>query len=270
VRDGVELARGNIYVAPPDCHLHVEDGRAIAITGPRENGHRPAIDPLFRSAAHAVGPRAVGVVLSGTLNDGTLGLRAIKAHGGVALVQDPESAQHSGMPTSAIASAQPDTIGSPAELARAIVELANDPVESDERKEGATEMNEYADDVADQTSEDPQPGNTTGLTCPECGGAIWQENNGNVVALRCRVGHQYTAETFAAEQGETVEAAVWAALRLIEERVVLVRGLAARFKDQPRTAASFNAQVVELERHAVALRGIVDGVTRSVAVSADG
>lgn len=267
VTAGVEMARGNIYVAAPDCHLQVEDGRAIAVTGPRENGHRPAIDPLFRSAAHAVGPRAVGVVLSGTLNDGTLGLLAIKAHGGVTLVQDPETAQHSGMPLSAIASAHPDTIGSPTELATTIVELANDPVENTGGKEAATEMNEHADDVANQTK-DPQPGQPTGLTCPECGGSIWEQNSGNVVSLRCRVGHQYTAETFAVEQGETVEAAVWAALRLIEERVVLVRGLADRFRDQPRTATSFTAQAEELERHAVTLRGIVDGVTRSVAVGA--
>ena len=268
VDGGVEIERGRIYVAPPDLHLRFDDSRIEAIAGPRENGHRPAIDPLFRSAAHSFGPRAVGVVLSGTLDDGTLGLRAIKAHGGVVLVQDPATALHQGMPRSAIAYADPDEVADPAELARLIVELANDPI--DEPSEGAgTKMNEHSDEVARETKADPQPGDKTGLTCPECGGAIWMQVNGDVPSFACRVDHKYTAETFAVEQGRTVEGAVWAALRLIEERIVLMRTLAERFKDQRRTSQSFGTKADELEQHATTLRSLIDGVALAVAVPAE-
>jgi two-component system chemotaxis response regulator CheB len=259
VHDGVSIATGRIFVAPPDCHLQINDGTAEAITGPKENGHRPAIDALFRSAAHAVGPRAVGVILSGTLDDGTLGLRSIKAHGGVALVQDPASAQHQGMPRSAIDLAAPDRIGSPTELAGFIVELADDDVDNRDLEGAVTAMN-ARNDVAKQTDEKPQPGAATGFTCPECGGAIWRTDEEGLVAFRCRVGHTYAAETFAVEQGRTVEAAVWASLRLIEERVVLMRQLAERFRNQPRTSTSFVQKADELEEHAVTLRSIVERV----------
>ena len=268
VNGGVEIERGRIYVAPPDLHLRFEDGRVEAVPGPRENGHRPAIDPLFRSAAHAFGARAVGVILSGTLDDGTLGLQSIKAHGGVALVQDPATAQHEGMPKSAIAYADPDEIAGPTELARLIVELANDPV--DDSREGAgNEMNEQSEDVNRQTVSDPQPGVKTGLTCPECGGAIWMKDNGDVPSFACRVEHKYTAETFAVEQGRTVEAAVWSALRLLEERVLLMRSLADRFKEQRRTSESFGTKADELEQHATTLRSLIDGVALAVAVPAE-
>ncbi len=261
------IETGHIYVAPPDVHIQVNDGTVAAVTGPRENGTRPAIDPLFRSAARAFGPRAVGVILSGTLDDGTLGLRAIKEHGGVTLVQDPETAQHPGMPRSAIAYGSPDGVGSPAELANLIVELANDPI--DQIEGGDQTMNDHSQEVAHQTDEDPQPGEKTGLTCPECGGAIWMQESGNVASFACRVDHKYTAETFAVEQGRTVEAAVWAALRLLEERVVLMRNLAERYRDQKKTAASFESKADNLEQHATTLRTLVDGVARAVAVPAE-
>ena len=265
VHDGVAITRSRIFVAPPDCHVQITDGTAEAVAGPKENGHRPAIDPLFRSAAHAFGPRAVGIILSGTLDDGTLGMRAIKAHGGVGLVQDPKSALHRGMPESAIAYASPDRIGTPRKLAEWIVELANDDVENEDLEGAVTAMN-HEHEVAKQTDEHPHAGEASGLTCPECGGAIWREEEAKVVSFRCRVGHKYTAETFALEQGRTVEAAVWASLRLIEERVVLMRQLAERFKGQPRTTMNFTQKADDLERHAVALRGIVDGVASAAVV----
>jgi two-component system chemotaxis response regulator CheB len=135
----VDLEPGRVYVAPPNFHLQLIDGKIEATTGPLENGHRPAIDPLFRSAAHVFGARAIGVILSGTRDDGTLGLRAIKAHGGVALVQDPATAQHPGMPESAIAYTNPDEVGKPAELARRIVELATTAERAPQADELATE-----------------------------------------------------------------------------------------------------------------------------------
>jgi two-component system chemotaxis response regulator CheB len=267
VRDSPKIELGRIYVAPPDFHLHLDDGTVSAVTGPRENGHRPAIDRLFRSAAHAFRQRAVGVILSGTLDDGTLGLLAIKEHGGVALVQDPATAQHDSMPRSAIKYAHPDEVASPSELARLIVELADDPLETAEVEGARAELSERAPDVARQSDRHPQPGNDTGLTCPECGGAIWRQDTGAVTSFRCRVGHAYTTESFLVAQGQVVEAALWTSLRLIEERVQLMRQLAERFRAQPRTSSSFLAKAGELEREAAALRPIVEGVAQAVTVA---
>jgi two-component system chemotaxis response regulator CheB len=205
------------------------------------------------------------VILSGTLDDGTLGMRAIKAHGGVGLVQAPESALHRGMPESAIAHALPDRIGTPKELAEWIVELASDDVENGDLEGAVTAMN-HEQEVAKQTDEQVHGFGATGLTCPECGGAIWRDQDADVVSFRCRVGHKYTAETFALEQGRTVEAAVWASLRLIEERVMLMRQLADRFKEQPRTSKNFTDKADDLEQHAVTLRGIVDGVASAAVI----
>lgn len=123
--DGSVIERGRIYVAPPDRHLVLEDSRIRVIPGPKQNGHRPAIDPLFRSAARTFRERVIGVILSGTLDDGTLGLRAVKKLGGVALVQDPEEALYPAMPNSAIVHAGPDRVGSIGELAQVIVDLAS-------------------------------------------------------------------------------------------------------------------------------------------------
>src|SRR5437764_1622280 len=266
VQGSPKIEQGRIYVGPPDFHLELGDGSVSAVSGPRENGHRPAIDHLFRSAAHAFRQRTVGVILSGTLDDGTLGLRAIKEHGGVALVQDPATAQHESMPRSAIKYAHPDEVAAPAELARLIVELADDPLETTPIEGTGTGMNEQAEQVARETRRHPQPGEDTGLTCPECGGAIWRQDNGDVTSFRCRVGHSYTAETFVVEQGRIAEAALWTSLRLIEERVQLMRQLAERFRDQPRTSSSFLAKADELERHAGTLRPMVDGVAPAVTV----
>jgi two-component system chemotaxis response regulator CheB len=122
--DGEPIDAGRIYVAPPDRHLLLESGRVRVVTGPRHDGHRPGIDPLFRTAAWAYGERVVGVLLSGMLDDGTLGLEAIKRDGGLSLVQDPKDALHSGMPQSAISHDPPDLVGTVDELARYVVALA--------------------------------------------------------------------------------------------------------------------------------------------------
>lgn len=118
------IEAGRIYVAPPDRHLLLEPGRVRVVTGPRQNGHRPGIDPLFQTAAWAYAERVVGVLLSGTLDDGTLGLEAIKRDGGLSLVQDPHDALYPGMPQSAISHDPPDLIGTVDDLAQFVVELA--------------------------------------------------------------------------------------------------------------------------------------------------
>ena len=257
--DGAELEPGTIYVAVPDCHVQIDDGRLHLIGGPRENGHRPAIDPLFRTAARSHREHTIGVILSGALDDGTRGLRAIKAHGGMTIVQDPESALHQGMPKAAIRFVAPDRVLSPEQIAAALAEFVN---ASRKRGHNDETMDEGSDrrKVREQASPD-QPGEETGLTCPECGGAIYELADGGIVAYRCRVGHQYGSDTFVFEQSKTVENSLWAALRLLEERAVLMRRLAERHGRAERSSHRFSEKAEELEAHAAELTQLLREVT---------
>src|SRR5947199_4217672 len=121
--NGEALVPNCIYVARPDHHLLLHESHIRVIRGPRENGHRPAIDPLFRTAAYTYGPRVIGVVLTGRLDDGTSGLQAVKECGGLAIVQDPADAEHPSMPRSALRSVKVDRTAPLGELGKAIMEL---------------------------------------------------------------------------------------------------------------------------------------------------
>ncbi len=169
--DGEDLAPGAILVAPPDRHLVVEDGRVRLTIGPRENNHRPAVDALFRSAAHERGPDVIGVILSGTRDDGTAGLAMIKAHGGAAIVQDPKDAAYSGMPTSAIEHVPVDAVVPAAELGRTIEAMVN----GGQLPSGT--------DPTTPSSEGEGPRRLT-LICPECGGVLSEHVRAGGTALR--------------------------------------------------------------------------------------
>jgi two-component system chemotaxis response regulator CheB len=201
---------GNIYVAPPNCHLLIDDNGRIALSsGPTENRHRPAVDPLFRSAAAVYGPRAVGVVLSGSRDDGAAGLRAIKAAGGVAVVQDPHEALAPSMPLSAIEHVHVDAIRSIEEIGALLVELASiEPpvvVAGNGFGESAEEAADPREPDAMRSTSAVTPGNSSGLTCPECSGALWEVKDHELIQYRCRVGHVYSLESMLAEQSRSVE-----------------------------------------------------------------
>jgi two-component system, chemotaxis family, protein-glutamate methylesterase/glutaminase len=256
--DGVELAGGCIYVAPPDFHLLVDGRHARLDHGPRVNGHRPAIDNLFASAAHAFGEGVAGIVLSGVLDDGAAGLMSIKRHGGLTLVQDPSQAHYSQMPLAAIEQAQPDGVGTIAELAAAMIEAATPPPEDPPTASGDPREDPVLA-VDRGASDSPQPGDPTGLTCPECNGAIWESFEHGLIRLRCRTGHEYGPEAFVAAQYDRVEAALWTALRTLEERAVLHRRMAARYRDRdnPRLAERFATRASESVEHAIVLRSVL-------------
>jgi two-component system chemotaxis response regulator CheB len=261
VNDGAELEPGTIYVAVPDYHVQIDNGRLRVEGGPRENGHRPAIDPLFRTAAHSHRERTIGVILSGALDDGTLGLRAIKAHGGMTLVQDPQTALHPGMPTAAIRRVAPDRVLTPEQIAAAVTEFAGPGARTGHNGQTVRETSER-ERIHEQANPE-QPGEETGLTCPDCGGAIYELDDGGVTTYRCRVGHQYGSDTFVVEQSKTVESSLWAALRLLEERAVLMRRLAERHAAQERSARQFSLKAEELEDHAAQLTQLLREITGS-------
>jgi two-component system chemotaxis response regulator CheB len=258
--DGERIRAGRIYVAPPDHQLLVSDGFLRVVRGPRENRQRPAIDPLFRSAAGAYGPRAIGVILTGALDDGTIGLKEIKRQGGIALVQDPKEAETDSMPRSAMEHVQVDFCLPLASLATMLVELVRQPLpamptgQPPQRLEFEVEADEFLPSaLADDAR---RPGKLSGLTCPECHGPLWEIEDGELIRYRCRVGHAYSQQTIMIEQALAVERALWSGLRALEENATLSRRLAKRAADQHamHSAQRFTERAEEIESQAETLR----------------
>ena len=235
--DGETLETGRIYVAPNDHHLLVLDGRLRLTRGPAENGHRPAIDPLFRSVARAYGRRAIGVVLSGSRDDGAAGLATIAVRGGAAVVQDPADALYPWMPRAAIAHTQTETIAPAAKLGGLIagmtaMELPDTPPPADDSLlDAELAMSELAPVTTDDLAV-----SAAGYGCPACGGSLFQIDDRPVPRYRCRVGHAWSPESLLDEQALALEGALWMALRALEEKSALSRRMA--HTQSPRHAAS--------------------------------
>jgi two-component system chemotaxis response regulator CheB len=261
-RDGQPLLKGHIYVAPPDRHLLIQEHFLHLGQGPRENGHRPAVDPLFRSAAWAFGPRVVGVVLSGMLDDGTAGLLAIKRRGGVAIVQDPEDAVAPGMPRNAIENMAADHVLPVVDIAALLVRLAREPAREEGTRLMSREMEEESkiaefDMKALKSTE--RNGPPSEFACPECGGALFELREGQLVRYRCRVGHAFSPESLAAQQAWAIDEALWTAFRALEERAALARDLAERMTERgfPHLAHAHEQQARDAEGHAQLLRQVL-------------
>jgi two-component system, chemotaxis family, protein-glutamate methylesterase/glutaminase len=260
VRDGEPIQSGRVYVAPPNHHVVLRTGHVHLSRGPRENGHRPAIDPLFRSAAREYGIRVIGVVLSGTLDDGTAGLLAIKSRGGVAVVQDPEDALYTGMPGNALEHVQVDHVASAASMGKLLASLIANlaepppaPALSDMQVE--VEMEGFSLEAFEGT----HPGRPSGFSCPDCNGVLWQIQDGGLERYRCRVGHAWSPESLLTQQSEALEAALWVALRSLEERAALARRLAepARRRGYSITAPRFEEQAAEAQQAARLVRDLL-------------
>ncbi|MBE9189899.1 chemotaxis protein CheB [Gloeocapsopsis crepidinum LEGE 06123] len=261
-KDGDAIQHNQIYIAPPDQHLLVKDGYIRLARGPKENSHRPAVDPLFRTAAKIYKQRVVGVILSGTLDDGTAGLMAIKQQGGIAIAQDPQETLYSGMPRSAIENVAVDHVLPVAKIASVLVELANKPQENTGAAAVSNEMEIEADMAelelgAMQRLE--RPGKPSSFGCPECGGVLWELKDGNLVRFRCRTGHAYSTNSLLAEQSEALEEALWNALRALEEKAALSQRLAtqARDRDRPYSAQRFQTQGDDAQARATLVRQLL-------------
>jgi two-component system chemotaxis response regulator CheB len=269
--DGDHLEPGHVYVAPPDFHLVVAEDRVRLTSDPKENGLRPSVDTLFRSAARVHGPDVIGVVLSGTLDDGTAGLIAIKQHGGVAIVQDPTEAVFPGMPASAVRFADPDHVVTLDKLPALLTELAR---EGEHTRRVALERGggAMAEPEGDQPdSADMQRGEPSGFTCPECGGTLWEEAAGDLLRFRCRVGHAYSTASLLTDQKQALEAALWAAVVALEERGDLARRLSQRTESggRSRTARRFDREAVDAVRRAALVKEAITHLSESVDTESD-
>ena len=235
----------------------VKDGKIVLDRGPRENGSRPAADPLFRSAARARATRVIGVVLSGALDDGVAGLRAIKEAGGVAVVQDPNDALTASMPATALAHVPVDHVVPAGGLAQLLLRLVR---EVAARTADVKQSTDNPNEEREIRSPDEMRGPPSSLTCPECGGVIWEDGRGDLLRFRCHVGHSYSAESMLELQGDSVETALWTALRVLQERMHFLDGLANRQRKRGNQYAARG-----FDRRARAVQQRVEILRRAIA-----
>ncbi len=291
--DQEPIRRGHIYVARPDYHLTIEAGRMRVLRGPRENRHRPAIDPLFRTAARVYGARVIGVILSGSLDDGSMGLFAVKQRGGIAIVQDPNEAASPEMPRRALGYATPHYVLKTRDIVPNLMNLVQvdqdeivmpkkkapktnghsrsrnggrvrsstkeaDPSNGGAQHTGSTPITD-GDNEANLKAEyfDEGEGNPSVFACPECHGVLWELREGNLVQFRCRVGHSYGSDSLVMELSQASEAALWAALRALEEKAAMQRRIAEGMSSHLTSVARLRDQSDSDDAHARVLRDII-------------
>jgi len=260
--DRMPIEHGRIHVAPPDFHLLVERSVLRVVQGPRENRHRPAIDPLFRSVAWAYGPRAVGVVLTGNLDDGTAGLWAIKSCGGTTIVQEPNEADHPEMPMNALMHNRIDhrlpLDGIAALLTRLGQETA-DPFEPRDPPSSLEDEVQYAK-LNRTLHKTGGLGKLSPFTCPSCRGALWELEEGKHLRYRCHTGHAFSQASLLVDQGIAVEESLYVAVRAMEEKAAALRRLAERWPDPlPGVREDYRQRANELDRSADVLRAMLTG-----------
>jgi two-component system chemotaxis response regulator CheB len=268
--DGDALAAGRVLIAPPDRHLVLRRDRVDVVNAPRENRARPAIDPLYRTAALAYGPRLIAVALSGVLDDGTAGAAAVRRRGGVVVAQDPDDALFADIPRNIIERVGADHVTPSDQIGALVTRLSTE---------------EVADYMAMGEDEDPsvagreellrkaQNGQITHFTCPECSGTLWEVDEDGIFRYRCRAGHVYSLDALREAQGESVEAALWIAMRALEEQAALSRRVAERSRNlnTPRVARH-DLRAEEIEEQAHVIRGLLDqlaGVRERAALAGD-
>jgi two-component system chemotaxis response regulator CheB len=264
-QEGSPLQPGRILVAPPDHHLIVLHDSVTLSHGPRENGHRPAVDVLFRSAARSHGGDVIAVVLSGALDDGAAGMVAVTRRGGTGIVQDFDDALHDSMPRAAHAAAGVEHVVPAKELSALLGELLRDPPKSqpDPEPERLLDMETAMADLDPVAMHDHErPGSPSGFGCPDCHGALFEITEGGLVRYRCRVGHAWSPESLLAQQSLALEGALWMALRGLEEKAALNQNLGDRAatSGHPLTAGRFHTSAAETLEAAELVRGLIDDI----------
>lgn len=256
--DGMVPEPGHVYCAPPGRHLLLRDGHMSLVNGPKENGNRPAIDPLFRTAAHARRNRLVSVLLSGLLDDGTMGTWAVRHRGGHTICQDPEDALFGDMPRHAIESGACTQVLRLEEIGPALARLAGTEVPELPLEDEMPDPTEMSLGALARLEERGRP---SAFVCPECQGTLFELTEEGVPHYRCRVGHSYLSESLAANQESVLEAALWTALRAIEEHQDLLQTMHDRAEKRGfevttkgyRAKLEESAHRLELLRHVLGL-----------------
>jgi two-component system chemotaxis response regulator CheB len=257
--DGKTIEGGNIYVGVPDMHLIVKEGRMKLSHGAMENRWRPSIDVLFRSAAVAYRENATGIILSGLLQDGTAGMIAIKQCGGATIVQDPRQAEYPDMPRSVLDTMEVDHIIPVNEMGDAIERIIDQPRKKVTVPHMILHEATISENNATHVEDVAVPGTQSRLTCPDCGGVLWELNENGIGRFRCYTGHSYAAEDLDTHQEQKLESTLWVALRMMEERKNLLQNLWDREnqRNMKTLAAMHHKRLEELNHHIGQLRSIL-------------
>jgi len=260
--DEMPLRAGHLYVAPADYHTVVKDDRFLLGKGPPEGRWRPSIDTTMRSAAVAFDSRCIGIILTGMLDDGTVGMEAVKRCGGYTIIQDPNEADYPAMPLSVLQRVQPDATLPVAAIPQAILDYISTnpkqtPVPDDLRFE--TGLNER---VATRIENLAVIGNRSLFSCPDCGGGLWEMKAGDLQRYRCHIGHTYTDRELLEEQKQHTESVLWVALRTMEEKHALLNTIATKENDQGLTvlAKEHRLRADELSAYIVRLKEMIFGL----------
>ena len=257
-----EIEPGKIYIAPPNHHMLIHKNRLYLSLGPRENGHRPSVDFLFRSAAQSHRGDVVGIILSGTLGDGSIGLSEIKRTGGITIVQDPNEALFPGMPLNAIRKTKVSFILPLEKIGTKIIELVKNgkpeigvSLMDQEDYVGEKQLKEDREKFKANEKTSPR----TLLTCPDCGGVLWEMHASDVLGYRCQIGHRFSEESLGVSQANSVETALWTAVRLLEERGALAARMASRAEEQKlsRSKQQFREMEEDASRTAAIIRNLI-------------
>lgn len=267
-QDGERLRKSRIYIAPPNRHLIVDGDRLSLGEGPRENNSRPAIDPMLRSTAVCCGSRAIGVVLTGTLGDGASGLWTIRQAGGLTVVQDPKDAAFAEMPLTALNRAKPDHVVGLKDMPALLARLAHEPAGKPRALPRSIQYEvEIARTGRGSMDEMDQLGRRSVLSCPDCGGVMWEIDEGELSRFRCHVGHTYAAEVMSLALDENLRRALASALRALEERVALAQKLydQAKASGHRLLAEDWAAKVNEFQGEMDIIRGSIRRMDRLAA-----
>jgi two-component system chemotaxis response regulator CheB len=267
--EGEKILRHHIYMAPENKHLVVREDQMLLGGGPAESMWRPSIDVLFRSAAASFGNRTIGIILTGLLQDGTAGMQTIKKCGGITIVQDPEEAEYADMPMSVLQNVPVDYSVGLAEMGALLEEkTANGlppsyPVPPDVLTEAA-----IAEKVSVGIPIVAQLGTNSLFSCPDCGGGLWEINDGQLTRFRCHIGHSYTARDLALKQADQLEATIWIAVRMMEERRQLLEKMALeeRTKGWHQSAIRKEERIGELVTHIERLKYLIFDIEKESAL----
>lgn len=258
-KNGERILASHIYLAPPDNHLMVSDGKILITKGARENRARPAIDPLFRSAAVGYGNRVIGVVLTGFLDDGTAGMDVIQRCGGLCVVQDPADAAYPDMPQNVLNNVKVDYCVALADMGALLVRLAGRtlPAKRKPVPDDVAIESKIAERVLSDLESVEALGTQVPFNCPGCGGVLWQVGKGKqkdeLLRYRCHTGHAYTAATLLADQSEKMEETLWIALRMFEEN----RNLLIKMGAEGTASPSFAERVAQSKVHIGRIRAML-------------
>ena len=244
-KDGQNIEIGKVYVAPPNQHLLLENNKILIKKGPKENRFRPSIDALMRSAAYYYGPRVIGIVLTGMLDDGTSGIWSIKRLGGMTIVQNPQEAEFSSMPENVLEYVDVDHILPINEISNLLIKVAGQAIKSEEilKYPDTTNMKKEIDIAADNkglTSEALELGNPSHFTCPECGGSLTEINEGKITRFRCHTGHAYSNEALLEEAATHIDTNLASALRSMNEFLILLNETIKKAKEMGENTKAKN------------------------------